>query len=99
MILRWIEKTFVSWDQGGSVSEQTGFMAKVRFAGGGVARAFVKGLEVTGNPVYLAQGLTIFHTVVPDRGKEPVDWYGSRASINALEVYPFLKKHNLPGGE
>jgi len=98
-ILRWVEKTFVSWDQGGAVSEQTGFMTKVRFAGGGVAQAFVKAFEVTGDPIYLAKGLTIFHTVVADQGNEPVDWYGWRAAINALDVYPFLKKHNLPGGE
>ena len=98
-ILRWVEKTFVSWDQGGAVSEQTGFMAKVRFAGGGVAQAYVKAFEVTGDPIYLAKGLTIFHTVLENKGKEPFDWYGCRAAINALDVYPFLKKHNLPGGE
>ena len=97
-ILNWIEKSFVSWDQGGKVSEQTGFRLKVRFAGGGVAEAFVKAYEVTGNPIYLAKGLAIFSCVVRDRN-EPPEWMGSRATGNFLAVYPFLKQHNLPGSE
>lgn len=97
-ILNWIEKTLVSWDQGGSVSERTDFRSKVRFAGGGVAEVYVKAYEVTGNPIYLAKGLAIFSCVLRNRN-EPPEWMGSRATGNFLAVYPFLKQHNLPGGE
>lgn len=98
-ILNWIEKTFVSWDEGGKVSEQTAFMAKVRFAGGGVAQALVRAYEVTGNPIHLAKGLAIFSVVVRDRMEPQSFGLGCRAAGNFLDVYPFLKKHDLPGGE
>lgn len=98
-ILRWVEKTFVSWDQGGKCSEQTVFMTKVRFAGSGAAQAFVKAYEVTGNPVHLAKGLTIFSCVVRDRQEPQSFGFGCRASGTFLAVYPLLKQNNLPGGE
>ena len=94
--LRMIEEKFISWENA-QVSEQTVFMAKVGFTGGGVAQGHFKAYELTGNPLYLAKVLKLSRAL---NGNYLWKWYSApRAAICLLEAYPYLKKNNLPGGE
>ena len=102
--LRRVEDMFIWWEEGGRVSEQTGYMPRIGFTGGGVAQAFGKAFEATGNPLYLAKALTMARPLMEEfaahNGKYAWDHYSApRAAINLLEMYQFLKKNNLPGGE
>ena len=102
--LRRVEARFIHWNEGGRVSEQTGYMPRIGFTGGGVAQAFGKAFEATGNPICLAKALTLARPLIEEfaaqQGKYAWDHYSApRAAINLLEMYQFLKKHNLPGGE
>ena len=108
--LRRVEARFIHWNEGGRVSEQTGYMPRIGFTGGGVAQAFGKAFEATGNPICLAKALTLARPLIEEfaaqpqqdgkQGKYAWDHYSApRAAINLLEMYQFLKKNNLPGGE
>ncbi|MFC1463196.1 hypothetical protein ACFLQU_06310, partial [Verrucomicrobiota bacterium] len=102
--LRRVEDKFIWWEEGGRVSEQTGYMPRIGFTGGGVVQAFVKAFEATGNPLYLAKALTMARPLIEEfaahSGAYAWDHYSApRAATVLLEIYPFLKKHSLPGGE
>jgi len=102
--LRRVEDKFIWWEEGGRVSEQTGYMPRIGFTGGGVAEAFGKAFEATGNPLYLAKALTMARPLMTEyvahSGGYAWNHYSApRSAINLLAMHGFLKKHNLPGGE
>ena len=102
--LRRVEDKFIWWEEGGRVSEQTGYMPRIGFTGGGVAEAFGKAFEATGNPLYLAKALTMVRPLMTEyiahSGGYAWNHYSApRSAINLLAMRGFLEKHNLPGGE
>ena len=102
-IVRWIEDWFIRWEADGTVLEQSRDRADVAFTAGGVVQAYVKAHEMTGNPLYLAKALRMANRLMGDWvNKSGYGWsfYSApRAAVCLLEAYPYLKKHNLPGGE
>ncbi|NTV37893.1 MAG: hypothetical protein HGA82_01670, partial [Anaerolineales bacterium] len=97
--LRRVENAFIWWEEGGGgrVSEQTAFMARIGFSGGGVAQAFARAFEATGNPLYLAKALSLTRPLITFQNAQYSggDYSAPRWAINLLEMYQFLKKHNL----
>ncbi len=97
--LRRVENAFIWWEEsgGGRVSEQTAFMARIGFSGGGVAQAFARAFEATGNPLYLAKAMSLARALDVAHAGNYVwgDYSAPRWAINLLEMHQFLKKHDL----
>ena len=97
--LRRVENGFIWWQEGGGgrVSEQTAFMARIGFSGGGVAQAFARAFEATGDPLYLAKAMSLARALNVAHAGRYVwgDYSAPRWAINLLEMHQFLKKHDL----